>query len=275
MKKILIILLIPIVFISFTFNVLSMPPHLIRVRSMEELLELRKMLEADEEDLRNYLRQSQSGVRSRRELETLLSLLDSFPVPIINGKVLMLRTITYNPSNQMITNMGYDSEDGYFYSFSVRDYRPLTAGEFIRQTYNEEPILLHEEENVKIYAYPQALMERVLPGYENNSGDFVMDFHGYFVWVIYSHRNIKNYSSVSAEELLGGITLGSIEVLEAMHEREPTFIIPLTTADALDVLRHVAEITTLTRRQMIRFEISGRPSTADAVRILRSVAGLA
>jgi len=276
MKKVLVVLLIPIIFISFTFDVLASIPHIISIDSMGELIELRKMLEADEEDLINYLRQSQTGIRNREELEALLSLLDSFPIPIINGKELNLNALMYNPERNSIPTISYDSDDGYFYSFSIRDYRSTTAEEFIKQTYNEEAILLHQSEdgNVKVYAYPQALLKRVEPGAENNSGEFVMDFHGYFVWVIYSHRSIKDYSTVSAEQLLGGVTLGSIEFLEAMHEREPAFIIPLTTADALDVLRHVAQLTTLTRRQMTRFEISGRPTTEDAMRILRVVAGL-
>jgi hypothetical protein len=49
---------------------------------------------------------------------------------------------------------------------------------------------------------------------------------------------------------------------------------PLTTADALAVLRAAAGVTTLTGGQRMRYGISGEPAAADAVRILRVVAGL-
>jgi internalin A len=49
---------------------------------------------------------------------------------------------------------------------------------------------------------------------------------------------------------------------------------PLSTADALTILRAVAGVTALTDAEAARFEISGTPATADAMRILRVVAGL-
>jgi hypothetical protein len=48
----------------------------------------------------------------------------------------------------------------------------------------------------------------------------------------------------------------------------------VTTADALMILRAVAGVAELTDAQIARFEISGTPATADAMRILRVVAGL-
>jgi hypothetical protein len=49
---------------------------------------------------------------------------------------------------------------------------------------------------------------------------------------------------------------------------------PLTTADALNVLKHVAGVEELTSEQRTRYGLSGVISTADALRILRTVAGL-
>jgi uncharacterized repeat protein (TIGR02543 family) len=51
-------------------------------------------------------------------------------------------------------------------------------------------------------------------------------------------------------------------------------IIPLTTADALHVLRHVAGIAPLTSEQRTRYGLSGDVTTGDALTILRIVAGL-
>jgi internalin A len=48
----------------------------------------------------------------------------------------------------------------------------------------------------------------------------------------------------------------------------------LTTADALTVLRAVAGLAELTDAQIARFGIDGEPTSADAMRILRTVAGL-
>jgi uncharacterized repeat protein (TIGR02543 family) len=50
--------------------------------------------------------------------------------------------------------------------------------------------------------------------------------------------------------------------------------VPLTTADALHVLRHVAGIAPLTREQHTKYGLSGNISTSDALNILRIVAGL-
>jgi hypothetical protein len=50
---------------------------------------------------------------------------------------------------------------------------------------------------------------------------------------------------------------------------------PLTTSDALTILRAIAGLTALTDEQSARFGINGEPDTADALRILRIVAGLA
>jgi hypothetical protein len=64
-----------------------------------------------------------------------------------------------------------------------------------------------------------------------------------------------------------------------MAELYPELIFPslptsLTTADALHILRHVAGIATLTSEQRTRYGLSDIISTADALNILRTVAGL-
>ncbi|MCL2638905.1 MAG: leucine-rich repeat protein [Oscillospiraceae bacterium] len=50
--------------------------------------------------------------------------------------------------------------------------------------------------------------------------------------------------------------------------------VPLTTADALHILRHVAGIAQLTREQHTRYGLSGNVNTSDALNILRLVAGI-
>jgi hypothetical protein len=49
---------------------------------------------------------------------------------------------------------------------------------------------------------------------------------------------------------------------------------PLTTSDALLVLRAVAGLAELTDAQIARLGIDGEPTTNDAMRILRTVAGI-
>jgi sulfur carrier protein ThiS len=48
----------------------------------------------------------------------------------------------------------------------------------------------------------------------------------------------------------------------------------MSTADALEILRAVAGWFKLTDAQIARYGISGEPAAADAVRILRVVAGI-
>ncbi|MDR2572567.1 MAG: hypothetical protein LBD23_20060 [Oscillospiraceae bacterium] len=270
MKKILIFLLIPIMFVGFAINSSTSPPRSLNVRSYEELVEIRKMVEAGEKAFLDYREQtgrSFYGVINFEEIKIFLSVLDLLPVPIINGKELIIRRIIYNLDVQEITSISYICTDGYIYSFSIWDFRPMTAAERIKERYYEEPILLYqsEDENVKIYAAPQAI-----PRNPNAFIRFVIDFYGYFIEATYWHEDITDYSNISAEELLGGVTLGTINDLEIMHERRA----PLTTSDALTILRAIAGMVTLTDAQIARYGISGTPATADAMRILRVVAGL-
>jgi hypothetical protein len=270
MKKGLILFLVLIMVINYTFEVSAEPPRLTTIRGIEELLEIRRMAEAGGKAFLDYREQtgrSFYGMINFEEIKIFLSVLDSLPIPIISGKELMIRTITYNLDVQEITDISYNCTDGYVYSFDIWDFRPMTAAERIKERYYEEPILLYQsdDENVKIYAYPRSILNEV------RFNRFVMDFYGYFVWVIYWHEDITDYSTVSAEQLLGGVTLGSIEVLEDMHERRA----PLTTSDALTILRAIAGLTALTDEQSARFGINGEPDTADALEVLRIVAGLA
>jgi hypothetical protein len=271
MKKVLIFLLIPLMVIGFSFNAFASPPRLIDIRSFEEFIEIKKMAEAGEKAFLDYLEQTGQfsfyRFRDFNEIKTFISVLDSLPVPIINNKELVIRRFIYNFDDQIITAISYNCIDGYIYSFSIRDHRPLTTKEFIEQRYNEEAILLYQraDGNVIIYAAPQAV-----PRNPNVFIRFVMDFYRYFIEVTYWHEDITDYSNVCAEELLGGVTFGSIRDLEIMHERRTM----LTTADALIVLRSAVGLDLLTDTQIARFEIIGVPTTADALRVLRAVVGL-
>jgi hypothetical protein len=271
MKTFLTTTLILIIFFTLATYASASPPHLIFINGAEELTEIRKMAEAGEKEFLNFREQTGqrtfNGFINFDEIKIFLSVLDSLPIPIIGGKELSIRTITYNFDGKIITDISYDSDDGetYIYFFNIAEHRPLTVREFIEERYNEKAILLYQREdgNVKIYAYPQSIFN------EARFNRFVMDFYGSFVWVTYLHEDITDYSSVCAEELLGNVTRGFVNVLEEMHERRNI----LTTSDALTVLRAVAGLTTLTDAQIARFGISGEPTSADAMRILRFIAG--
>jgi endo-1,4-beta-xylanase len=88
-------------------------------------------------------------------------------------------------------------------------------------------------------------------------------------------------SAGSAEVNSFSLTIGSTTIGTALAEPEPTpdpdpdpEFIELTTADALNVLQHVAGISPLTSEQRTRYGLSGEITTADALNILRKVAGL-
>ncbi|MCL2697257.1 MAG: hypothetical protein FWE74_04145 [Oscillospiraceae bacterium] len=57
-------------------------------------------------------------------------------------------------------------------------------------------------------------------------------------------------------------------------EPEPQPEAPLTTTDALNILRHVAGVSQLTNEQRARYNLSSSITTADALAILRQVAGM-
>jgi hypothetical protein len=257
MKKLLIAVLI-FVILAAPVSALA-PPRSILVNGEEELAEIRKIAEANKEIIGSV-----RGFYNLKEINEFLSALDFFPIPIINGKELMLRTITYNPTNQSAFSIYYEDDDGDLFAFSVRDYRPMTAEEFIKQNHNVEPILLYqrEDENVRIYAHPR-FMRR------NDVVALIMDFYGYTILFDY-RNNIGNVSNVSIEKLGESLVFGSIRDLEIMHEQRTT----LTTADALTVLRAATGLITLTDGQIARLGIEGAPTTADALRILRIAVGL-
>jgi hypothetical protein len=76
---------------------------------------------------------------------------------------------------------------------------------------------------------------------------------------------------------LGSFALVAIPRAEAPEPEPPLAPEPLTeptTADAMNILRHIAGIQTLTNEQRISYGLSWTITTNDAMNILRKVAGL-
>ncbi|MDR2559107.1 MAG: glycoside hydrolase family 11 protein [Oscillospiraceae bacterium] len=72
-----------------------------------------------------------------------------------------------------------------------------------------------------------------------------------------------------------GITIGGSGTEPAPPEPIPSPApSTLTTADALNILRHIAGVAQLTSEQRTRYGLSGEITTADALSILRIIAGI-
>jgi hypothetical protein len=200
----------------------SRPVRSIRVRGIEELAEIRKIAEMNEEMFLDYLEQVDYffyGIRSYQEMIAFLNAFDSLQIPLPDDKELHLSQINYVIEANSFSHISFYNDNGCFYSFSVRDFRPTTVADSIQELYDEQPILLYQSEdgNMKIYDYPQRLRRSTIN--ENVRFDFIMDFYGYFMFGSY-YDDIDNYlvrdmSDFDAKLLGDMLTLGSLRELEA------------------------------------------------------------
>jgi hypothetical protein len=245
MKKVLSATLVLIILAIFTVSVSAAPPPRIIIRGEESLLEIRKIAEADEEVLKEYLLRTDyfiNGLRSREDLISFLELLDS--LPILYGTGMHFRSLTYYPESKRV-NIFFGTEIGEVHSYYY----------FLDENRNEMPFPT-EAQNFNLN--------------EHGAISFMMDIEGFNISVGYNRgRNNEHILTVNPKEMYSDMIITSFR-------EEPWRTIPVsfTTADALTILRAVAGLTTLTDAQVARYGISGEPAAADAVAVLRIVAGL-
>lgn len=98
---------------------------------------------------------------------------------------------------------------------------------------------------------------------------FAMEIDGFLILTGYNRGDNEHITTFNPQERYEDLIVTSF--VESPWVIKPE---PLTTADALEVLRAVAGLTALTDAESARFGINGEATTADAVRILWSVAGL-
>jgi len=264
MKKVLVFLLITVMFIGFAFISLSAPPPQIIVRSEEELAEMREMAEkANDEELDVYLRRMHhriNGLRNRENLIWFLELLDSLPIPY--DTEMKFSSLVYYPTYESANfSIFFESkiEERYSYTFCTNEEREEGV---IEKMFGENVSLLYESQDGRMRVYsPPPIWGRN----PSSHGDFSfpMEIDGYFIVAKYFPEGV---AGVVQRDIFRGMTVVSL--------KDEPWKTPLTTADALTVLRAATGMATLTEAEVVRFGIDGEPATADALRILRVAVGL-
>jgi hypothetical protein len=258
-KKVLLIPLAIIILITF---IAPSPLPVIGFRDEETLAKIRRIAESEiiEEELvslRNDL--SFNGLKSREEILSFLELLDSLP-------------ILYVPEAQLIYLDFLMTSKKFYIWFETPDggrYRLTFNAGLIDENYVGSISVFHEnrEDSIRVFSDGQQLRERI-------------NIH-IAIYYTPEHDDLR-YNSFFADFWKSAIVTSFAEspwfdkpepVIEdePIIEDEPE---PFTSADALIILQAAAGLIELSDEDIVRFEIDGTPTTADAMRILRLVAGL-
>ena len=246
MKKILIAILI---FVTFIIHANAAPPPMIIIRSEEIITEMREMAEADDKELLSFLIRTNydmNGIRNRDDLIWFLELIDSLPIPYVEGTEFL--SLSYSPGSQRFY-VFFETEIEEYYSYYY----------FLNENYYERP-------------FPTR------PQYFNLNShgaiSFMMEIEGFNVSVGYNRGNNEHITTFNPYETYKNMIVTSFReapwsTLDTEDEQ-----ISFTTADALTVLRAATGMAMLTEAEVVRFGIVGELSTADALRILRIAVGL-
>ncbi|MDR2558603.1 MAG: hypothetical protein LBC86_03535 [Oscillospiraceae bacterium] len=277
MKKILSTI---IIFVILSISASAVPPPMIMIESEEELFEMREMVNASDKELEEFLFRTAlifNGMSKREHVVMFLELLDSLPIPYETG--MRFAGLVYYPTySTQDFSIFFTNEAGEQHSFNLTTKREREEGVVKRifRNLGEEVSLLYtcQDNRMRVYSRPHVWDS-------DNIGifRFPMEIDGLYLMVRYFYRGDECVSTVTPESIYGNMIITSFAeapwstispaVVEELIVEEP-----LTTADAMTVLRAVAGLTATTDEDMARFEIDSTPTTADALRILRIVAGL-
>ncbi|MDR2559750.1 MAG: dockerin type I repeat-containing protein [Oscillospiraceae bacterium] len=280
MKYFLTTTLVFIYLFTLTISVNAAGSPRIIIRNEEELSELRIMSEANDEELKNYLERkhyNDNGLYDREDVVDFLQLLDSLPIPYEEGMV--FSSLTYYPdSTNKTINIHFNSETGQIYSF-----RLFTGGDRGRSLFERhgEPLVetYRSQDNKIIIYYPL----EAWGSFPNANGIyyFPMEINGYLIRAIYNPNN-RNITDVTPENIYGRMTVVSLRDvtwIERHIKGDVTGDGRVTTADALEILKYVAGMRSLIvgddARAAADVNGDGKIDTADALEVLRIVAGLA
>jgi hypothetical protein len=258
MKKLLIAALV-FVLLATPASALSPPPS-ISIRGDEELLEMRKMAEAEEEVLLNYLNRFSFigvGLKSREDLISFLELIDS--LPILYLPEMRFRDIWYVPSYNNDFDISFESENGESFRFGI----PSKERRAIVDFFEIEVTLIYEcqDKRMKIYT----CLERWFPS-ERGTYHFSMEIDGFIVHFTRFPRDNERSIDIFLKEIHENMIITSF--------KDEPWRTTLNTSDALLILQATAGLIELTHAQVVKFGIGGAPTTADALKILRIIAGL-
>ncbi|MCL2637417.1 MAG: hypothetical protein FWD48_03515 [Oscillospiraceae bacterium] len=282
MKKLLSILLIFTMLVILTTLVdAGTPPPRIIFRDKEQLMKMREMVKASDEELEKYLDGyfKRNGLMNREDVVNFLNLLDSLPIPY--NEDMRFGSLTYYPDPEIQTfDMIFSSKTGERHTFRLFTGEDKGKSLFEEDMGGEMFIEIYRGQDngrqIIVYSPPSAW-----GSYPNRHGNytFPMEIEGFFISAGYVPGQSDAY--VTAEDIYRHMTVTTIRDLLWIErpelittDDELVTVDELTTADALTVLRAVAGITSLTDAESVRFGISGAPTTADALAILRKVAGL-
>jgi hypothetical protein len=228
---------------------------IISIYGLEDFLMIRQATEdSNEEDEFIYLPfpyHNAHKVLNREDFLYFLNLLDSLPIPLPFEKKYTFSSLGYDYEYNIFRSITFFCDDRGFYSFSIIESSFFEIQE-------EEQIFLYKTEdgNVIIYDFSEnfdSIYSVLLNFY----------FYGYYIFGYYHDEN-NNTSNFCIEQFAESLVLGSI------NDLIPVF----TTSDALTVLRATAGLLELTDGQSARLGIDGAPASADALRILRIIAGV-
>jgi hypothetical protein len=260
MKKLLSITLIFTMFAMLATYANAM----IVIDNEEELFEMRKMAEASDEEIREYLFRSGhlwGGMTNRRSIISFLDFIDSLPLLYIEG-TRFSGIIHYFTSQS--TYITFSTDIGETYSFS------LTPNDENINRVTLFTLDVNGGRNINVYSTPESAFN------EHGAIFYLMEIDGFLVRAGYNRgKDNEHITTFNPQEAYKDMIITSFaeapwSTINTVEDEPISF----TTAEALTILRAVAGVAELTDAQIARFEISGAPATADAMRVLRIVAGL-
>jgi hypothetical protein len=280
MKKLLSIILIFAIFITFTTYASASPPRQIIIRSEEELTKMREMAEAF--GITAYLIRTgyyDNGLRYRADVVAFLELLDSLPIP--HGEGMRFSSLIYYP-NWIHENLSmfFDSENGEWHVFNFRTRNEREEG-VVERMFGEEVSLLYisQDNRMKVYSPPSIWGN--IPD-ENGNFFFPMEIDGYYIMTRYLPEKNANTSMIIPENIYKNMTVTTIRDLTWIERYVSGDIYGegfVTTANALEILRFVVGLENDIwgrTSAMAAADVNGDGviDAADALEILRIVVGL-
>jgi len=260
MKMFLTATLIFAILITFTISASATPPPpTIYIRGDEKLAEMRRMVTANEEEFIDYLYRTDyfwNGLRNREDIIQFLKFIDSLPIPYIEGtRFSQILYVVGNDDTYITFRTEIDEIYSFRYNYFVENL-----------DVNREPLFKHyinQDEYANVYsASPNSHGNEVN---ERGAIFYIMEIDGMLVRTGYNRGDNEHITTFNPEEKYKDMIVTSFA--------ESPWVIKYSTSDALAVLRAVAGLTALSDAESARLGISGEATTADAVRILRSVAG--
>lgn len=175
------------------------PPRSITIRSVDELTEMREIVEADDQKITDYLWRTQyiaNGLESREDIIDFLELIDTIQIPYIKDS--MFRALTHYPeSNSLTVDMFFETELGERTSFRFflnGSSDGNIAQESVRNTTGREAELVFQSADGRIQVFTPSGESLDI------SKDFIpMNIDG--CYVVFGLRNNNETSSATLEQL--------------------------------------------------------------------------